>query len=310
MAKEGRSITEISQGRAVWMHLSATGPKELDVLRRRFRFPEADLRDIPPPTQRPKAALRDAYTFVILLFPTFDRAKREIQITEADFFIGKDYLVTVNQGNRIRAMTELVGRCSRDAGERRACMSGSPVQLFTLLLDQMLGSVFPMLVHIGEDIDNLEGDLFDAQNTRLIHDILRVKSNVTNCRRAMMAYKHIIERVHLHGSPAGKIPELEYHRLLDMTKEVWNLLESHKETLDALQETNISLISMRTNEIMRTLTVFSVILLPLSLIVGVFGMNVEYPGVIGGPYGFFFIVATIGAIAVGLVAFFRKQRWF
>ncbi len=310
MAKEGRTITEISQGRAVWLHLSATGPKELDVLRRRFRFPEADLRDIPPPTQRPKAALRETYTFVILLFPTFDRAKKEIQITEADFFVGKDYLVTVNQGNRVRAITDLVARCSRDIGERRARLSSTPIQLFSHILDHMLSSVFSMLVHIGEDIDNLERDLFDTQNTRLIHDILRVKTNVTNCRRAMMAYRHVIERINMHDSPVGRIPDAEQHRLLDMTKEIWNLLESHKETLDALQDTNMSLISMRTNEIMRTLTVFSVILLPLSLIVGIFGMNVEYPSIIGGPYGFFVIVGAIATIAIGLVAFFRQQRWF
>lgn len=310
MAKEGRTITEISRGRAVWLHLSATGPKELDALRRRFRFPEADLRDIPPPTQRPKAALRDAYTFVILLFPTFDRAKKEIQITEADFFIGKDYLVTVNQGNRIWALADLVARCSKDADERRARLSSTPVQLFSHILEQMLASVFPMLVHIGEDIDNLESNLFDAQNTRLIQDILRVKTNVTNCRRAMTAYTHVIERVNAHGSSVGRIPDVEQHRLLDMTKEIWDLLESHKETLDALQETNISLISMRTNEIMRTLTVFSVILLPLSLIVGMFGMNVDYPSIIGGPYGFFVILGTVGTIAIGLVAFFRRQHWF
>lgn len=310
MAKEGRTITEISQGRAVWLHLSATGPKELDALRRRFRFPESDLRDIPPPTQRPKAVLRDDYVFVILLFPYFDRAKKEIQITEADFFVGKDYLVTVNHGNRIRALTDLVARCSGDAAERRACLAVSPLQLFSRVMDDMLSSVFPMLVHIGEDIDRLESGLFDAQNTRLIQDILRVKTNVTNCRRAMLAYKHVIERIHMHGSPIGRIPDAEQHRLLDMTKEIWNLLESHKETLDALQDTNMSLISMRTNEIMRTLTVVSVILLPLSLIVGFFGMNVEYPGIIGGPYGFFIIVGSVGAIAVGLVTFFRQQRWF
>lgn len=310
MAKEARTITEISQGGAVWMHLSATGPKELDVLRRRFRFPERDLRDIPPPTQRPKAVVRDDYVFVILLFPYFDRAKKEIQITEADFFVGKNSLVTVNQGSRVRALTDLLTRCTQDAAERRACLSAPPVRLFARLLDDMLSGVFPMLVHIGEDIDNLERDLFDEQNTRLIHDILRVKTNVTNCRRAMLAYKHVIERVNMHATSVGRIPDTEQHRLLDMTKEIWNLLESHRETLDALQDTNIALINMRTNEIMRTLTVFSVILLPLSLIVGIFGMNVEYPGAIGGPYGFFVILAAIGTIAVGLVTFFRKQRWF
>lgn len=310
MAKEGRSIVEIAQGRSVWMHLSATGPKELDVLRRRFRFPERDLRDIPPPTQRPKAALRDGYAFVILLFPTFDRAKKEIQITEADFFVGREFLVTVNQGNRIKALADLVARCSRDAEERRACLSSSPIQLFTHVLDQMLASVFPMLVHIGEDIDALERGLFDEQNTRLIRDILRVKTNVTNCRRAMMAYKHVIERVNMHGGAGGRIAEHDHHRLLDMTKEIWNLLESHKETLEALQETNISLISMRTNEIMRTLTVFSVILLPLTLVTGVFGMNTEFAPLLHNRYGFWAVVGIMAAVAVGLAAYFRRQRWF
>ncbi len=309
MPKEGRAITEITQGRFVWLHAAATGPKELDALRRRFKIPELDLRDIPPPTQRPKAVLRDAYVFVILLFPYFDRSRKEILITEVDFFIGRDFLVTVNQGNRIPSLARLADACARDPRERRTRCAGGGLALFTHILEELLAGVFPMLVHVGDDIDNLEQNLFDVQNTRIIHDILRVKTNVTNCRRAMTAYKSIIERLNAHESPVGAIAAADHHRLIDMTKEIWNLLESHRETLSALQDTNMSLLTMRTNETMRVLTVFSVLLLPLTLIVGIFGMNVQYPALIDGPYGPVMILGLLAIVAGSLILFFRDKKW-
>lgn len=311
MAKPGRgTITETVHRGVTWVHCAGSGPRELDMLRKRFGFAERDIRDIPPPTQRPKAALRDGYLFVILLFPVFDRTRKEVAITEVDFFIGKDFLVTVNQGNRVQAVSQAVARCQQSPADRRVLLGAGPLGAFSQLLDAMLSAVFPMLVHIGEDIEHVEQGLFDPRDTGVIHDILRVKTNVTNCRRAMMAYKGVIERLNVHDSPAGTLPMATHHRLTDMTKEIWNLLESHRETLAALQDTNLAVLTLRTNEIIRTLTVFSVIMLPLTLITGLFGMNTEFAPLVHLRWGFWIVVGMMAGTGVVLALYFRSRKWW
>jgi magnesium transporter len=102
--------------------------------------------------------------------------------------------------------------------------------------------------------------------------------------------------------------ELYFDDIVDGAERVWDQLDNYKEVVEALEDTNESVISHRQNDVLRILTVFSVVLLPLTLISGIFGMNVHFPG-FGGSEAFWAIVAFMVATIVGLVAFFRFKRW-
>jgi magnesium transporter len=102
--------------------------------------------------------------------------------------------------------------------------------------------------------------------------------------------------------------ELYFDDVVDASERIWDLLDNFKEVVEALEDTNESVISHRHNDVLRLLTVFSVILLPLTLIASIFGMNVAYPGE-GTHAAFWVIVASMVALIAALLAFFRFKRW-
>lgn len=296
-----------------WVHVRASGTEELATLRRHFLLREEDLRDVPPPTQRPKIVFRDNYVFFILLFPYFDRERHEILISEVDFFIGPNFLITVNSGDHVPMLKDRLTRCKKNTAQARDFCSGNAGVMALTILEELLSSQFPMLIHVGEDIDEAESKLFDhaiRNSDATISSILRIKNNVTSFRRAAMGHKSVIERLSGDALPSDvHIDQPTVRRLVDISKEVWNLLENHRETISTLHDTHASLLTVRTNEIMRTLTMFSVIVFPLNLFAAIFSMNTDTMPIVGHPFGFWIIVGLMTAGVIGMIAFFREKRW-
>jgi magnesium transporter len=102
--------------------------------------------------------------------------------------------------------------------------------------------------------------------------------------------------------------EVYFDDIVDAAERIWDLLDNYKEVVEALEDTNESVISHRQNDVLRVLTIFSVIILPLTFITGIFGMNVDFPG-FGGREAFWAIIGAMAATLIGMVAFFRYKRW-
>ena len=102
--------------------------------------------------------------------------------------------------------------------------------------------------------------------------------------------------------------DLYFDDVVDAAERIWDILDNYKEVVEALEDTNESVISHRQNDVLRFLTVFSVVLLPLSVITGIFGMNVTFPG-FGTVWAFWTIFVVMIAVLAGLLAFFRHKRW-
>jgi magnesium transporter len=102
--------------------------------------------------------------------------------------------------------------------------------------------------------------------------------------------------------------ELYFDDIVDATERIWDMLDNYKEVVEALEDTNESVISHRQNDVLRVLTVITVLLLPLTLITGVFGMNLQFPG-FGSVWGFWTVFGVMAAALVGMLAFFRYKRW-
>lgn len=315
MAKVTRAnIVDVDAPHLQWVHLRASGQEELAVLRRRFLLREDDLRDVPPPTQRPKIVFRENYAFFILLFPYFDKTRQEILVSEVDFFIGRDFLVTVNDGDHVSVLNNAVTRTYRSRAGNGGKLAGQDASALALaLLDEMLSSLFPMLIHMSEDIDNAEVALFEENqrhNEETISRLLRIKTNITAFRRAVMGHKNVIDRLQGDALPeAIRVDSTTVRRLVDMTKEIWSLLENHRETVSALHDTHVSLLTFRTNQVMRTLTIFSVIVFPLTLFAAIFSMNTSHMPLVEHPYSFWIIIGLMLLGVIGMITYFKERRW-
>lgn len=283
-------------------------------LEKRFRLHPLDLRDSMPPLQRPKLVVRDDYIFMILLYPVFDRRTRTIHSSEVDFFVSPNRLITVNADGL--APLRRIFDASRHTGKngteiRRLCFLGDEVNLLYFILSELLEEISPMLVHINNDVDVFEARLFRDFEKDLIQELLRIKTNVVNIRKAIQGHKSVIRRLLAleHEIFNAGIFGKRFERLVDQTKEIWDTLEIQKDTVNALHETNASLIDYRINEIMKTLTIFSVIVFPLTLLAAIFGMNAVNMPFVGSNYGFWKIIGLMFTGVIGMLGFFKYKKW-
>ncbi|MBU1146563.1 magnesium transporter CorA family protein [Patescibacteria group bacterium] len=301
-----KNIEESRAAKFSWINITKNGGKELEYLRRKFGFHELDLKDCLPPLQRPKLVARPNYLFMILLFPVFDRKTGVLRASEIDFFITPKTLITVNP-KELAPLQEIFTKCRV---KKNKCLNAA--DLLHEILHELLLSCFPMLVHISNDIDNVENQLRSEFEKGTITEILRIKTNIVNFRKAMQPHKQVIRSLIAESPkffPTQKI-KIYFENLVSYTKEIWDLLNNYKDTIDALHETNVSLIDFRINVIMKTLTIFSVIVFPLTLLAAIFGMNT-----LGGmpltnhPYGFWIILGGMMFGALGFLWFFERKKW-
>jgi magnesium transporter len=171
-----------------------------------------------------------------------------------------------------------------------------------------------MLDHICIECDHIEKKIFKGFERQMVKELSITRRNITDYRKILQSHKNVLKKLTsaLQESALFLIQKTDYYYndLLDYIKEIWDILEGLKERIEALQETNESLITFRLNDIMKFLTIISVTLLPLSVIAQLFGMNTEYLPFNDLKYGFWIIVGLCILVVILMIAFFRKRRWF
>ncbi len=306
------SITTIKSQGISWVNIINPADKEIEYLKEKFGFHPLDLKDayISKQAQRPQVSPRPDYVFLIFLFPVYNRETREIVPAEVDFFIGEDYLITLHD-DKLFALTDFFRNCKNYEYYRDRYLSPGPIFLLYHILDRLFNNCLPMLDHIGEDNLNIEKQIFKGREREMVREILIIKRNIVNFRTIMQSHRTIIKRLMEIEIPTFPIKEYKahYEKLLTYTKDIWEILENHKETIDALQETNESSISFRLNDIMKTLTIISVIFLPLTLVASIFGMNVHIMPFITHPQGFWIIMGSMLAMSIIMLSYFKYKKW-
>lgn len=295
-----------------WTNIAALGASEFEYLTKNFpKIDPLDLRDIHPPLQRPKLVVRPNYLFLILNFPVYNRKTREISATELDIIINHEHLITINDG-RLLPLEDLFERVQRDAQFREAVVTHQEGLLLYHILDHLLSSIYPMLVHVSQDIDLIEKEIFAGHERSMVRELLLIKRNITNFRKTMMAHQTIIKK--LIGTSSAFFPSINLQRYLESlighTNDIWDLLSIYKDTIDALHQTNESLISFGLNETMKTYTIISVIIFALTLIAALFAMHLPGTPLIQAKNAFSLIMLIEAFAVIAMLIVFRIKKWF
>src|SRR4029450_3634692 len=177
------------------------------------------------------------------------------------------------------------------------------------ILDDLFDYCFPILDKIGHKLDAVEDDMFEERAEDVVRDLSNVKQEIISYRKIIKPERstlRLLERQIERFLPEDL--ELYFDDIVDASERIWDLLDNYKEVVEALEDTNESVISHCQNDVLRFLTVVTVILLPLTLITGIFGMNVHFPG-FGTAAAFWAIIGGMVGLAGGLTAFFRLQAW-
>ena len=302
-------IQELTAGGLTWIHLESLNTTDAELLAERFSWHPLDLEDVLSKRQRPKIDDYPEYLFAVLHFPVYDKSIQRLNAAELDVFLGPDYLVTI-PNVELLPVTRLFRRCEEDEALREQLFSKGSGRLLYEVLDDLFDYCFPILDKIGYKLDSIEDEMFEGAAEDVVRDLSNVKQEIISYRKIIKPERSTLRL--LERNIERFLPEqldLYFDDIVDASERIWDLLDNYKEVVEALEDTNESVISHRQNDVLRFLAVVTVILLPLTLITGIFGMNVHFPG-FETAAAFWAICGFMLGLAIGLTAFFRWKRWF
>jgi magnesium transporter len=293
-----------------WVNIERPSPLECAWLEEHFGFHALDLEDVLSRNQRPKIDEYPDYLFIVLHFPVFDRAVGRLNAGELDIFVGPDYLVTI-PNQPLQPVEYLFERCRQREELREQHFSKGPGFLLYRVVDDGFDYCFPMLRKIGNKLDAVEDEIFSGHSEEVVRDISNVKQEIINFRKVIRPQRTVLrdlENAKQRFMAREGDLEVYFDDIVDAHERIWDMLENDKEVVEALEDTNESVISHRVNDILRVLTSISVIVLPLTLVASIWGMNVGVPGE-GDMTAFWIIAAAMVALLIGMVTYFRRRGW-
>src|ERR687898_1278789 len=304
------NVEKIDAEGLTWVNIETPTALERGWLEEHFDFHALDLEDVLSRNQRPKIDTYDEYLFIVLHFPIFDRSVGRLGAGELDLFVGPGFLITI-PNQPLQPVEYLFERCRQKEEMREQLFSRGSGYLLYRLTDDGFDYCFPMLRKIGNKLDALEVEIFEGRSEEIVRDISNVKQEIINFRKVIRPQRPVLrdlERVKQRYLAPEMDLEIYFDDIVDAQERIWDVLENYKEVIEALEDTNESVISHRVNDILRVLTSISVIVLPLTLLASIWGMNVGVPGQ-GEDAPFWIIVGSMGALLVGMVTYFRRRGW-
>ena len=227
---------------------------------------------------------------------------------ELDLFMGPDYLITL-PNSPLPPLTAMFERYREKEDLREATFSRGPGYLLYKIVDTCVDASFPMLRKMALKLDRIEDDIFEGRSSEIVRDISEAKQEIINFRRIVRPQRAVLRD--LERTKQRYLQEeldIYFDDISDAAERIWDTLENYKEVVEALESTNESVISHRLNDTFRVLTAASVVLLPLTLIASIFGMNVHFPGE-GEGLTFYLILVLMTALLAALVILFRRRGW-
>src|SRR4051812_46894106 len=299
-------IEEVRFGDLRWINIERPGPAERAWLEEHFEFHPLDYEDVLSRNQRPKIDEYKDYLFIVLYFPVFDKAVGRLNAAELDIFVGPDFIITL-PNTPLPPVEYLFERCRSSEEPRDALFSKGAGYLLYKIVDDLFDYCFPILRKIGNKLERLEEDIFEGRSEEVVRDISNVKQEIINFRKIIRPQRPVLRDLErTKGRYLAEDLEVYFDDIVDASERIWDMLENYKEVIEALEDTNESVLSHRVNEVLRVLTAFSVMLLPLTLLASILGMNVNLP-FHTGVGAFWAIIGVMACVLIAMTAYFRKR---
>lgn len=304
----------VTHGGVRWINIECPTAASVDYLRANFPFHEPDLDDVLDTLQRPKFDEYDDYLSLVLQFPAHSKLTRTTTSTEVDIFVGRDYVITLHD-TRLKPLVRLFDTVEREPEQREEIFGGGAEYLLHSIIDQLLDYCVPITRRISQRIEQIDDMIFARNSLRTIEEIAAARRDVIATRRIIKPQVQVINildrRVRAffkQGTDDEEELEAYFGDLVDKISKIYDILDDAKEVVDSLSATTDSLTSHRLNEVIKILTIFSVIMLPLTLISSIYGMNVPLPFQ-EHQHSFTLIMVSLVLISILMISFFRWRRW-
>jgi len=305
--KSKLNMESLSWGDITWVDIAPATEKETEYLAQNYPFHHLDLDDTLSKKQRPKIDEYKEYLFFVFHFPIYRKEERVLTTSQLSVFIGPKYLITLHKGE-FNPLVKLFKECQIDEESRREYLSQGPGYLLYRILDRLVDYCMPMLNKVGDGIEDVEKRIFSSRQGGAIRGISRLRRDVIAFRRIIWPMRAVI------GSLEPKIrrfTEVElsvyFGDVVDHLDKIWDGLDEYKEIIEGLSDTYDSLATNSTNVVVRILTIFATVMLPVTVIASIYGMNIELP-FMDSKYAMLYLFLITMVIIAGILYFLRHIR--
>jgi magnesium transporter len=299
-------------GKNFWLELDEKSDEQTAFLENVLKIHPLAIEDVWNDVGLPKVEDFDDYVQIIVHgIREDDQSSKEVplELAELDILIGKNFLVTHAHDEKVCAITPVQAEIVRSA----KLLKKGPAWVAHAVMDRMVDAYMPLIEKFDEQIDGVETQILEGSiksDREVIPRIIRIKRSLQMLRRVTIYQREILlrlARAEFDEIPRELVPF--YRDVYDHFARVTELVDSYRELVTSLLEAQFSMQSNRMNEIMKRLTIISTIMLPLSLIAGIYGMNFEHMPELKWVDGYPFALGLMVAVATGIVIFFRRKRW-
>jgi magnesium transporter len=291
----------------VWIDTCGTDNAEAErIARELFRFHPITLEDCFQVREHPKLEVFQDYLFVITHGIAAGSTAVAAETIELDVFLGKRYLFTYHEhpSRAVAAAREVVER--NNGGPLRR----GPAPLLHEILDRQVDNMEPLLDDVEERIQQLEDRVLVKTRDTDLSFLLALKRTTLQQRRWMVKQREVMMR--LARNEVALVPPAEavmFRDIYDHLNRMTDMLDSDREMLTSLHETYLSITNLRLGEIMKFLTLFTAVLMPLTVITGIYGMNFEFMPELHWRWGYPVVLGLMVTVAFGVIGFFRRRGW-
>ena len=303
------NLESLTWGDLTWINIKQPTEREMEYLARNYAFHHLDLDDCLSRIQRPKIDEYADYLFLVFHFPVFNKEARVTTPSQVSVFIGEKYLITSHKGE-LKPLVKLFRECQLDEKSREEHFSQGSGYLLYRVIDRLVDYCLPILSKIGGNIDKIEDDIFSEVMPRAVREISVLRRDVISFRRIIWPMRAVVASLEPRTRRFTKMDlEVYFGDMVDHVDKLWDGLDEYKEIIEGLNDTYDSLATNRTNEVIRMLTVIATILLPITVVASIFGMNIPLGPFKGDPYSPLYVFLICLAIIGGMLYFFRRQHW-
>ncbi|HEY8536565.1 MAG TPA: magnesium/cobalt transporter CorA [Vicinamibacterales bacterium] len=294
-------------GVVVWADFAAPDDAEFDQLAGVFGFHPVAVDSARAATAYPKAEVYDGYLYAVLHGIHFEKSREAFATHDTDFFLRPGLLVTVHDG-RTRSIPSVQELCRRNP----QLLAEGPAALMHRIVDEMVDHYGPEVAELESWLDELEEEVFERPRPEIVRELLQVKRDISALRRIALPQRDVVNRLARREFPV--VDQEVAYRFRDVYDHLARIADEaliFQERVNSLLDAHLSNMSNQLNAVMKVLTVITVIFLPLTLVTGLYGMNMRLPlvGSEQDPRPFWWLLSAMIGLVIVMLALFRLRRW-
>ena len=300
-------IETIKLGRLKWLNVKNPADEDLETIENTYHFHPLDIEDCRESNQRSKIDTYDDYHFLVLHFPNFDKQDQFIKPKEVKIFWGEEFFITIGKSHW--AVDSVFDDAMKQYKRGEDFEIGTSDAILYAVLEKLMNESIYLLRKVGLELELINRELFDKSPAKIIERLSITRKNIIVLNTMLKPQLRVFNKFE-SGSVQGFADNMEdyWGNILDYYNRMWDMTEDYGELIEGLSTTFDSLQTNKTNEIMKILTLISSIVLPLTLLTGIYGMNVLLP--LGNKDHAFWIIGIVMlGIGGGMIALFKKKKW-